>query len=132
MEFESDVKERSSGIIFPSTLSPSGSTTDLKLGSVGAKTKWWLPVYAFGLYYEPEKASVELQRWNTYDMDELATNLSFYNALLSSKFDKAVRIVLAKAIKGTDFRSDLEENLKPRVKHYSEEYSHGHNKKDKR
>src|SRR3990167_6063198 len=125
---ESERKESSTGILFPTKYRVNGDDSDLVLGSVGVRKRWLLNVYAFGLYYHPEKAEQELKRWNTYDIEELFTNLSFYNALISSKFDKGIRMVLARTVKGADLQTAFEESLRPRVNHYANEYSHGHNK----
>jgi hypothetical protein len=125
-----DRVEPSTKIVFPATYE--GSTGQLQLGSVGVRKRWLLSVYAFGLYYDMNGASEELQRWNTYDMDELASNLSFYYALIGSKFEKGIRMVLARSVKGSDLQTAFEESLRPRVQRYAAQYSHGHKQANKR
>ena len=66
--------------------------------------RWFFNVYAFGLYYDAEKAQKELQRWNSYDIDELRVNMSFYQNLISSTFCKAVCMKTARNIKGADLK----------------------------
>lgn len=131
MEQVETVRELSTKIEFPKEIICEDEVK-LTLGATGVRKKWLFSVYAYGLYYCEEKAKVELQRWNTYEVDELTTNLSFYNALIIGKFDKGVKMVLARDVNGADLQTAFEESLSPRVKHYAKEYSHGHNKKDKR
>lgn len=121
-----DMKEPNTGIVFPATLSPDGE--ELTLGTVGVRKRFLFSVYAFGIYFHESNAREELNRWDTYDMDELRTNLSFYNAIISSQFSKAVRMVLHRAVNGNDLRIAFEESLGPRVRHFGEIYSKGHNK----
>jgi len=125
------VREASTGIEFPTKLEDVGGEP-LTLGSTGVRKRFLFSVYAFGIYFEEHAARAELERWNTYDMDELRTNLSFYNAVAGSNFDKAVRMVLHRTIKGNDLRVAFEESLRPRVKRYAEIYSTGHSKKNQR
>ena len=130
------VKEPTTKIEFPKEINTceEGDANNVKLilGSTGVRKRWFFSVYAFGLYYNEEKAKEDLARWNTYDVDELTTNLSFYNALINGNFDKGIRMVLSRAVDGSDLQTAFEESLRPRVIHYAKEYSHGHNKKDKR
>eukprot|EP00276_Gloeochaete_wittrockiana_P017246 CAMPEP_0184344650 /NCGR_PEP_ID=MMETSP1089-20130417/13134_1 /TAXON_ID=38269 ORGANISM="Gloeochaete wittrockiana, Strain SAG46.84" /NCGR_SAMPLE_ID=MMETSP1089 /ASSEMBLY_ACC=CAM_ASM_000445 /LENGTH=229 /DNA_ID=CAMNT_0026674583 /DNA_START=51 /DNA_END=736 /DNA_ORIENTATION=- len=136
--YEEDLIDSSTGTVYISKLKVASSAggaipeNTLQLASVGIRKRWMVSVYSFGMYFDAKTAKPEIERWNTYDIDELSTNLSFYNALIGSKFDKAVKLVLARTIKGSDLQEAFEESLKPRIVHYVKEYSHGHNQESKR
>lgn len=132
------LRETSSNTLFDGIISlakDSSSDTvpaiDLHLGGVGLRKRLIFSVYAFGLYFDPIAAKPELERWNTYDLEDLVTNLSFYKALISSKFTKATRMVLLRNVKGNDFKAAFEESLGPKVQKYAKEFSHGHNQASK-
>ena len=127
---QGDRREPATKILFKGEMTPTGGST-LTLGSTGVRKRWMFNVYAFGLYYNVEQAREELKRWNTYDMDELVTNLSFYDAVISSKFEKSLRMVLARTVKGADLAIAFEESLRPRVHRYANDHSHGHNRNSK-
>jgi hypothetical protein len=125
-----DCREPATNILFAGEFTPVGGSA-LVLGSTGVRKRWMFNVYGFGLYYNEEQAREELRRWNTYDMEELVTNLSFYNTIISSKFEKGLRMVLARTVKGADLAIAFEESLRPRIQHYVDDHSHGHNKQSK-
>lgn len=124
----SDRVEPSTKISFTENFAPDSNSKSLKLGSIGLRKRWFRNVYAFGLYFDPEQASEELKRWNTYNMDELVSNLSFYNAISGSNFEKGIKMVLARAIQGSDLRVAFEESLNPHVERYAAIFTRGHNK----
>jgi len=125
------VREPTTSIVFPAEFDPAEDGTRLKLASVGVRKRWMFSVYAFGLYYNEEGAKRELARWNTYELDELRVNVSFYNNLTSSHFCKAVRLVLARNARGSDLRVAFEETLRPRIQRLANTFTHGHAKVSK-
>ena len=128
---EEDRVEPATKILFKASFSPDKDVKALTLGSTGVRKRWMFNVYAFGLYFDPDQAKEELTRWNTYDMDELVTNLSFYHAIIGSSFEKGLRMVLARTVKGSDLMVAFEESLRPRVQRFASQHSHGHNRTNK-
>eukprot|EP01095_Lingulamoeba_sp_RSL-Kostka_P006660 TRINITY_DN20_c0_g1_i1.p1 TRINITY_DN20_c0_g1~~TRINITY_DN20_c0_g1_i1.p1 ORF type:complete len:243 (-),score=68.09 TRINITY_DN20_c0_g1_i1:79-807(-) len=104
----------------------------LTLGGVGLRKRWWRSIYSYGLYFQEKEAHKELHKWNSYELDELITNLSFYNAIMYSKFGKAVKITLARNIEASELKLAFKEALKDRIKKYQSIFSKGYNQENKR
>lgn len=124
-----DIVESSTKISFNGSYAPENEKP-LSLGSVGVRKRWMFNVYAFGLYFDPENARSELKRWNTYNMEELVSNLSFYNAICVANFEKGLLMKFARSVKGSDLQLAFEESLKPHIDRFTKVFVRGHNKQN--
>jgi hypothetical protein len=122
------IREPTTSIVFPTEFDPAEDGTILKLAAVGVRKRFMYSAYAFGLYYNESAAKQELARWNTYELDELRCNVSFYNNLVASNFSKAIRLVLARNARGSDLEVAFEGSIRPRIQRIVKKITHGHSK----
>nr|AFK33841.1 unknown [Medicago truncatula] len=70
--------------------------------------------YSIGVYLEPEVVN-HLQQWKGKPAKELEDNDDFFDALISSPVEKAIRLVVIKEIKGAQYGVQIETAVRDRL-----------------
>ncbi|CAM6084544.1 unnamed protein product [Calypogeia fissa] len=114
-------KEPVTGIEFPNTLTPPGASTELALVGAGVREKkiafFKVKVYAVGFYIDASSlVDTPLSSWKGKSGSELSKDEAFFKALMVAPVEKALRIVLARDVDGSQFWGALDEALAPRLK----------------
>ncbi|GER44527.1 chalcone--flavonone isomerase [Striga asiatica] len=100
------------GIPFPSNLSQlslfANGITDIEIHFLQIKFT------AIGVYIDPQVVS-HLTKWKGKSEAELAQDDEFFEAIISAPVDKAVRVVVIKEIKGSQFGVQIESAVRDRL-----------------
>jgi hypothetical protein len=114
------LKEPASKLEFPAWLYVGSGKAQQKhdLVALAIRTKTWfnVKVYAFGFYVHAEAATPLLKPYAKRKWKDLLNDRNFDKAMLSDKFGKTIRLVMARDVDADDMAEAFEDSLKPRVK----------------
>lgn len=107
----------STGVEFPTSLTPPGGTTAHTLTGTGVRTRTMLKVkvYAFGLYVDPAGATATLGNWAGKTAAQLQGDNAFYAKVLERGFAMSLRLVMTRDVDGATMAEAFDGALRPRV-----------------
>jgi len=107
----------STGVAFPTSLTPPGGTAMQTLTGTGVRTRTLLKVkvYAFGLYVEADAARTALAPWAGKSAADLQRDATFYAKLLERGFGMTLRLVMTRNVDGATMAEAFDGALRPRV-----------------
>ena len=102
-------KDPSTGVEFPTTLTPPGGTTAHTLTGTGVRTRTMLKVkvYAFGLYVDAAGAKAALGGWAGKTAAQLRGDNAFYGKILERGFAMTMRLVMTRDVDGATMAEAL-------------------------
>ncbi len=109
--------EPRSGISFPTSLTPPGSTAALRFvgAAVRARTIFHVQIYAYGLYVDAPRARDAFASFAGVPAPRLARDERFFQRLLDLDVAMALRIVMARDVSGSAIADAFDSALRPRV-----------------
>lgn len=110
-------KDPSTGVEFPTTLTPPGGTSIHTLTGTGVRTRTMLKVkvYAFGLYVDAAGAKAALGAWAGKTAAQLQGDNAFYGKILERGFAMTMRLVMTRDVDGATMGEAFDGALRPRV-----------------
>jgi hypothetical protein len=110
-------RDPSTGVEFPTSMTPPGGTTAHALTGTGVRTRTMLKVkvYAFGLYVDAAAAKGALGAWAGKPAQQLQSDNTFYAKLLERGFPMTLRLVMTRDVDGSTMAEAFDGALRPRV-----------------
>lgn len=109
---ERSIKERESGVIFPSRLSP----RERLIGASCRLMRQLVKVYAIGLYVDEKDVVAALQKWKRFSSADICGTDPVWEKLCEGSMAKTFRIVVVRQVAGSHMGSGFEHALLPRAR----------------
>jgi len=107
----------STGVEFPTSLTPPGGTAAHTLTGTAVRTRTMLKVkvYAFGLYVDAAGAKAALGTWTGKTATQLQGDNAFYGKILERTFAMTMRLVMTRDVDAAKMAEAFDGALRPRV-----------------
>mmetsp|Transcript_13690 Transcript_13690/g.23489 ORF Transcript_13690/g.23489 Transcript_13690/m.23489 type:complete len:297 (+) Transcript_13690:81-971(+) len=116
-EDKGGITERSTGIVYPQFISDDSLRKQYLVGvGVRAMSPLKIKAYCIGLYVDVDQAKAPLAQWRGADAATLLHDHSFNQVLLQDRFDKSIRLVMARDVDGLHLAKGFDRSVIPRVR----------------